>query len=94
MTAPANMSVFSLVTAARLLADTLEGEVPVNAEIIRELCRRVVPVKIVPTRGKPMAVVPVAMPELIAPPVGKSWCNQCEALVDKGCGSKFCKVAA
>ena len=82
---------FVLVTQARALADTLASMgMNHNAEVIRDLINRVVPVKIVPTRGKPMR----AVADPIAIPVGKTWCVQCEKLVAQGCKSKFCGVLA
>jgi len=84
----ADTPLFDLVTQAQTLASSLhDGGLTINAEIIRELCRRVVPVKVVPTRGKPIAFTPVPMPAVN----GKVWCSQCESMVAKRCQSLLCK---
>ena len=93
MTIPdfAQTSVFALVTKAQELAELLDhAGMATNGELVRELCRRVVPVKIVPTRGKPMRLVA----DPIGVPIGKAWCDQCEQMVDGPCQSQFCKRVA
>ena len=80
---------FQLVTQARTLADMLASMgMARNADVVRELIKRVVPIKVIPTRGRPMSIVS----DPIAPPDGKVFCAQCDRLVSKGCGSQFCKV--
>ena len=80
---------FVLVTKARTLADMLANMgMHQNAEVIRELVKRVVPVKLVPTRGKPVRL----LDDPIAAPTDRKWCDQCQKLVATGCQSKFCKV--
>jgi hypothetical protein len=92
MTDIANMPVFDLVTHAKMIADTLDNMgMPTNAEMVREMCRRVVPVKFVPTRGVQLKAVLLPIPTI---PPARPWCEQCERIVDARCGSNFCKVAA
>ena len=89
---------FSLVTKAHTLANMLANMgMTTNAQVVRELVKRVVPVKVVPTRPhvRPSRSKPsqfVADP--IRPPDGKTWCEQCQKLVTVGCQSRFCKVTS
>lgn len=63
MKTPAEMSVFALVTAAQDFAATLPGS---DAELVRELCRRVVPMKVIRTRGRGERFVATIKPEVTA----------------------------
>lgn len=92
---PADMGVFVLVTKAQeLAAELAHSGMAGNAEVIRELCRRVVPTKIVPSGGShPRKFVADPGP-LVPIKDGLTWCDQCDKRVQRGCQSKFCKVAA
>jgi len=88
-----------LVANAEVLADTLDNERrPKSAAIIRELIARVVPIKVVPSRGiggrSPIEV----LHEPIVQRKPGAWCDQCDKRVTpaeaRACQSRFCKVAA
>jgi len=83
MSALSQMTALELVTSAANTAEALDGmNLPRNAAIVRELCARLVPIKVALT-------VPVSGQ--------KAWCEQCDMLVAlseaANCKSKFCGVS-
>lgn len=84
-----------LLANAYVLAESLENDNrPKAAQLIRDLCSRVVPTKVVRTGGSaPKRIVPDSLPPIIQYKKGV-WCDQCDKLVLQACSSRFCKVAA
>ncbi len=84
-----------LLANAYVLAESLENDRrPQAAALVRELVARVVPTKIVRSGGaNPKKIVPDVLEPIVQNKRGV-WCDQCDKLVQKGCASKFCKVAA
>jgi len=84
-----------LLANAYVLAESLENDRrPQAAALVRELVARVVPTKVVRTGGThPKRIVSDVM-EPIKQNKRGTWCDQCDRIVDKGCASRFCKVAA
>ena len=88
-----------LLANAEVLAETLDNDQrPQSAALIRELIKRVVPMKMVRSGGShPKKFVPIDLPPLPKLKPG-TWCDQCDKLVSdaeaRACKSQFCKVAA
>ena len=82
-----------LLANAEVLADTLDNDRrPQAAALVRELIRRVVPMKVVRTGGShPRKFVPDEPLPLVKHRPGV-WCDQCDKLVLQACSSRFCKV--
>ena len=97
---PHDLSLRDLISNAHVLADSLQVEGrPHAAGLILELVKRTIPVKLVPTRGKPIVAVSLLDSDLpagvdLSPPVVhvRQWCDQCERRVTESCTSPFCKV--
>jgi len=88
-----------LLANAEVLAETLDNDQrPQSAALIRELIKRVVPMKMVRSGGShPKKFVPIDLLPLPKLKPG-TWCDQCDKLVSdaeaRACTSQFCKVAA
>lgn len=89
-----------LIANALVLAESLENDRrPQAGALVRELVQRVVPMKVVRTGGShPRKLVHEPIEPIIKFAAEQAkrgqWCDQCERLVQKGCQSRFCKVAA
>ncbi|MBF5091305.1 hypothetical protein F1640_15055 [Novosphingobium sp. NBM11] len=93
MTAPKDMSVFALTASAYEIAEFLDvlGSREKSA-VIRELINRVIPTKVIPSRGLKAVAVPAPTPatsEMV-------WCDQCDRRVAGSmattCKSRFCSL--
>lgn len=84
-----------LLSNADVLAESLDNDRrPKAAALVRELIARVVPMKVVRSGGShPRKFVPDLM-EPVKQNKRGTWCDQCDRIVDRGCESRFCKVAA
>lgn len=98
MSDPAGMSIFALTTSAYEVAEFLEviGSRE-KAAVIRELIKRAVPTKIVPSRGTArVQPKPVSEPAILPVSDGKVWCGQCDRRVPSSkqttCSSRFCSL--
>lgn len=94
MMPPAEEPLRELLANAYVLAESLENDRrPQAAALVRELVARVVPMKVVRSGGSnPRKFVPDPLP--IVQTKRGTWCDQCDRIVERGCNSKFCKVAA
>jgi len=92
---PRDLSLRDLLANAHVLAEMLRDERrPGAAALVDELVSRCVPLKLVPTRGKPIEAQPVNVTQPKIEAAGMVWCEQCQHRVAKGCTSQFCKVVA
>lgn len=101
MTAPKDMSVFALTASVYEIAEFLDvlGSREKSA-VIRELINRVIPTKVIPSRGlKAVAMSePMPAPKLAPmPATGEMvWCDQCDRRVtaseSAACKSRFCSL--
>jgi hypothetical protein len=97
MMPPAEEPLRALLANAEVLAESLDNDRrPQSAALIRELIKRVVPMKVVRSGGShPKRFVPTDLPPLpkLKPGV---WCAQCDKLVlpaeVAACRSDFCKA--
>jgi len=99
----ATMSVFALAKAGRAIAGKLQSTKPESAAIIREICSRMIPTKIVPSRNSVRIIhqtlkepdIPKAVAIELgdeAPAIKKTWCDQCESMVAMRCRSARCPI--
>lgn len=97
MTAPKDMSVFALTTSAYEIAEFLDvlGSREKSA-VIRELINRVIPTKIIPSRGMKAIAVSERMPAPLPATGEMVWCDQCDRRVTGSmattCKSRFCSL--
>lgn len=101
MTDPRDMSVFALTTSAYEIAEFLDvlGSREKSA-VIRELINRVIPTKIIPSRGLKAVAKPAPKPAPMPAPTPATgemvWCDQCDRRVtaaeSDACKSRFCSL--